>query len=419
LRYSIDWQDGAENVAPEERATVGDLRLWIGEQNVTMYLDGYRTDDHVTLALYAMAHGLAHDWWTIFGGRDREVSLIRHRSGFALPDIRMRFDGADFEITAANCLYRNPSVRFWTGPTEVAPRVDAEVFLERFIEEILERLHDRDIEGTSAQLRWRRVQESRESDEAEFCEAVGALGLDPYSIDDVTASAIGEAEALFRGEALTEFISGAENVERHPLLEWVRTSDRRPAFEARIAELRAVSDQVTENAPAREHEPAWSLGYRRASAMRRAMNLASEYRFRSFREVAEPLGASRSYRLAGRVDGIRALRSDHDNGVRIHLRSHGESPQAKTAHLFTFARAVGDVVCFPEPDRAPINDLHSAHRQAAGRAFAAEFLAPIDEVESMLDDKRDILSIADEFSVSTVVIERQIENSDRIRQACG
>jgi hypothetical protein len=74
-------------------------------------------------------------------------------------------------------------------------------------------------------------------------------------------------------------------------------------------------------------------------------------------------------------------------------------------------RACGDAACFP------INHLHNAVRQAAGRAFAAEFLAPIDEIRTMKADKHDIVTIANAFCVSTTVIERQIENEQRIRAA--
>lgn len=99
------------------------------------------------------------------------------------------------------------------------------------------------------------------------------------------------------------------------------------------------------------------------------------------------------------------------------MREHGTSSYARASHLFTFARAVGDAVCFPPETRSPVNELHAAHRQAAGRAFAAELLAPIDEVRSMHEDGRDSVSIADDFGVSTAMIDRQWENRDRIAAA--
>jgi Zn-dependent peptidase ImmA (M78 family) len=88
------------------------------------------------------------------------------------------------------------------------------------------------------------------------------------------------------------------------------------------------------------------------------------------------------------------------------------------SEIFAFTRAIGDAVCFPGTRRAVVNDLHNADRQAAARAFAAEFLAPIDEVLSMWGDGADIATIADELNVSTEVVQRQLENQDRIKAAC-
>ena len=104
MKHSIEWLDDAENAVPEERATVGDLRLWLNGQNVTTHISGSDLDDHVTVALFGLVNGLVHDWWTIFGSRDREFSLRRYRTGYLLPDVRFYFDGAAFEVSAHQCV---------------------------------------------------------------------------------------------------------------------------------------------------------------------------------------------------------------------------------------------------------------------------------------------------------------------------
>jgi hypothetical protein len=416
VRYSAEWRDDAPNVAPEERHTVADFRLWLDQRNVAMHLRGSNSFDYLTISLYSLAEGLAHDWWSLFGGRDREVSLIAHRSGYAVPDIRLKFDGAVFEIAAHQRTYLNPDVRFWAGLGEVMSREQAEAEIGGFVEFVLQRLASKGVRDTSAALRWARVRESRATPaEAQFCESAGALGLDPYQIQDSDADLIERAASIFEGEPLSEFLAGAKEFRPAPLLEWLKAVERRPPNTSTIGDLREVASATAEQSPARVLERGWSLGYRRARAMRRALDLGTGDRFPSFKDLARRLGASESYDLAASVDGIRALRSDHNDEISIHIRNHGYSEEAFASHLFTFARAIGDVACFPEHAKAPINELRSANRQAAGRAFAAEFLAPIDEIESMRQDGHDVVSMADEFAVSTVVIERQIENSERIR----
>ncbi|HUZ12903.1 MAG TPA: hypothetical protein VMU93_08655 [Caulobacteraceae bacterium] len=418
MQYSAEWSDDALNAAPEERATVADLRLWLGEQNVTLHVHGLSIIDHLTISLYSLAEGLAHDWWRLFGGRDREFSLVGYRGGFVVPDIRFKFDGEVFEIAAHQRTYSNPDVRFWAGPTEVMRRADAETLLSGLIELVLSRLGSGGVEDTSAALRWARVRASRTNpEEAAFCEAAGTLGLDPYQIGEDAAASIEQAAVYFEGEPLTEFLAGAGAADRRRLIQWVESADARPPYTSRVSNLRSVAFEASCVAPPREMEESWALGYRRACAVRRILNLRASDRFRSFRPLAEKLGASRAYALAPSVEGIRALRSDHADAPRIHMRIHGSSPEARAGHLFSFARAIGDVACFPEESRAPINELRSAYRQAAGRAFAAEFLAPIDEIESMHEDGRDAVSIAEEFGVSTTVIERQRENKGRIQSA--
>lgn len=420
MRFSTAWRDEVRNAALEERATVADLRLWLGDQNVTQHFSEAGPSDHVTVALYGMAEGLAHDWWSLFGGRDRVISLRRYRGGYVVPDVRMTFDGAAFELSAHQDAFENPGVRFWAGPSEVMARPDAEALLSEFIERVLGRMQSRGVASTSAALRWARVQASRDDpDEAEFCEAAGALGLDPYQVGEREARSIEDAAALFRGEPLNELLAGAAGADQASLVAWVRQSERRRPSASRVADLSAVAAEAAAEAPAQEGGDGWALGYRRARAVRKAMSIADGARFQTFRPLAESLGAARSFELARPVDGIKALRSDAGDGVHIHMRSLGSAPWAQASHLFTFARAVGDAACFPAAARSPVNELQSAYRQAAGRAFAAELLAPAREVKSMRGDRRDLDAIASEFGVSTTTIGHQIENHSRIEEACA
>lgn len=418
MRYSVDWQDDAENAALEERETVADLRIWLNENNVTLHLIDGVSVDHLTISLYGLAEGLVHDWWNLFGGRDEEVSLVKHRSGYLIPDIRLSFDGSIFEISAHQRIYRNPEARFWVGPAEVMTRAQAEGQLDKFVDDVLSRLRERNVAGTSAELRWARVRASRmDADEAAFCEAAGALGLDPYQIDEQSAALIENAAAHFQGEPLTEFLAGGGRADKRKLLEWVERVDGRAEDDSLLSQLRSVAEQTASQAPVSETAESWALGYRRAKALRRVLNLGSVDRIRSYRKLAEMVGAAKSYELAPRIDGLRAMRSDHESGIHIHLRDHGTSQYAESGHLFSFARAVGDAACFPEPGKAPVNELHFAYRQAAGRAFAAELLAPICEIRAMFEDGYDTVSVAEEFGVATNVVERQWENRSRIENA--
>lgn len=419
MKFSAKWQDDAQNASPEERATVADTRIWLNDKNVTQHLCGGELRDHVTVALYGLAEGIAHDWWTIFGSRNGETRLLKYRNGFVIPDLRVKFDGAVFEISAWQRSYRDPDIRFWGGYDEVMPRAAGEAVLSDIVEQVLARLEGASLGQTGLASRWQRVQESRNSAEAAFCEGAGALGLDPYRIDEEDAAFIEGAERHFETEALTEFVSGSAGVEKSPLLDWVEQNLREDGERYRVPDLASAAEDAEHAAPAKRGEKAWALGYRRARALRHSLGLSNSRRFPSFQDLAGDLGADRHFELAPRVNGIKALRARKDGEMRIYLRDHGTSNEANASHLFAMARAIGDAACFPDTALAPVNDLRNAFRQAANRAFAAEFLAPIDEIRSMLDDKRDLVTIADEFAVDTMVIEKQIENEERIADACA
>ena len=418
MQHSIEWQNDAINAAPEERATVGDFRLFLNKQNVTTHILGTKVDDHVTVALYGLVDGLVHDWWSIFGARDREISLRRYRTGYLLPDVRIQFDGAVFEISAHQCAYIDPDLRFWGGTTELLSREEGEAWLSVLVQDVLARLEGQGVRDTSAALRWRRVQSSVGSDENAFCEAAGGLGLDPYQIADDVANFIERAENLFGTESLVEFVSGSGDVDQSRLIDWVDRMTHATGFRYRLANLRPIVDTIAKEMPRGPGVAAWAAGYRRARAMRRMLNLRQHHRFSSFQDLARLLGAAKNYNLAPMVDGINALRREGPDGIHVHIRNHGDRVGATATHLFALARAIGDAACFPMLEISPINRLRHAHRQAAGRAFAAEFLAPIEEIRSMRADEHDEYSIANEFGVSPAVIEHQIENQERIARAC-
>ena len=419
MKLSAEWFDDAENAAPEERATVADVRLLVDSRNVMQHLFEGELSDHTTIALYGLAHGLTHDWWSIFGGRDREFSLFKYRSGYILPDVRFWFDGSVFEVQAQEQAYRSPDARFWGGMKEVLSRAEGEAALSDIIEQVLRRLKAAKIEDTGAELRWKRVQSSRTSEERHFCEAAGSLALDPYEIPEDAAHFIERAESIFARESLIEFAAGAKGVEPAPLLNWVESMRRHRGFKYRLASLEAITKQVIRDTQHKADQEAWAAGYRRARVMRKALNMSESAAMSSYKELAHKLGAGGAYSTARHVDGIRALRTEREDGIQIHLRDHGRSGEAPAAHLFALARAVGDTVCFPGSALAPVNDAHHAYRQAAGRAFAAEFLAPINEISSMIADKHDLVTIANAFSVSSLVIQHQIENKPRIEAACN
>ena len=366
-----------------------------------------------------LAEGLAADWWSIFGGRDREHPLRNYRTGFALPNVKLGFDGSTFEVRGEQFASENPDVRFWQVGGEGLPRDVAESTLVKFIEEVVRRLATAGVSNSEVALHWSRVSRSlKDLEEQAFCEAAGALGIDPYGVSESDAKFIEEASDLFSGEALLEFLAGVGDAARAELLSWVREVEDRPQEQACLPALHETTGRFGRDASCKPAERGWATGYRAARAFREVMDIPAGERLTSLADVAERLGGG-SFACTSGVPGIAALVCRGDGDIRIHVRERGSAHWARQAESFAFARAIGEVVCFGDARRSVVNRLHQAERQAAGRAFAAEFLAPVESVIDMVESGLDDDEIAGSFNVSPQVIARQIENRSRIREACA
>ena len=424
MRFQTDWIGGGSNACPEERATLCDLRIFVAEHNVCEFFDLVSNErfESLTVPSVNVAEGLATDWWRIFGGRDVTHKLLRYRTGFALPDLRLQFDGSTFDVSVRRLHSSNPDLIMDAAGGEEMHRRDAEAALSRFIEDVVERLADGGVRSSEVALRWKRVSRSRtDPDEQAFCEAAGALGVDPYAIDEQDNRLIEKAHEYLRGEPLIEFLAGAALGERsESSLDWVTQVESRPQKEAALPGLDEAADQIGPSLQRRAHDRPWRLGYRAARVFRDAV-FAPHERFLSLDRIAKEMG-SRTFRAVRIPDRIRALVSRGEGSVRIHLHDHrcdaGEQA-ASRRDKFAFARAIGDALCFRDEPRSIVNDLEAAERQATGRAFAAQLLAPLDQVLAMSEEHLAVDEIADEFEVSSRVIEHQLENQDRIQEACA
>lgn len=437
MRFEVDWQPTGPNVAAEERATVADLRIFIGDGNAcdneqprrrggnasTAADRNVRREDYATVSVYPLAEEIAFGWWRLFGARDARLRLAEGRAGYALPNVELAFDGTGFDAICRPITYENPEVSFTACKAERLARAAAESTLAGFVEQVLDRLAAGKVRGSALQLRWQRVQASRQdAEESAFCEAAGALGVDPYSIRSADAEFILNASAVFSEEPLAELLSGLRTLNKWPwlsgndgVLGWLRTAEGRPSALSLLPAISDLRPRVADDRRDTANEMPWCAGYRCARAVRRQLNIGMGERF-LVPTLAARLDGSR-FETAGAVAGVRAVVAIRDDAPHVHLCKVA-SRYRQASELFALARAVGDVAN-PLAERSAVNDLHDAARQATTRAFAAEFLVPIEEVLSMREDGKNLDDIAEDFGVSKKVVEHQLQNRERIWEACA
>ena len=436
MRFSVEWLTHAENANAEERATLCAMQIVVGDSNVSnhVHLGDNELWDHLELPAVHLAEGIASSWWFIFGGRDVTHRLFSWRTGFALPAICFEFDGSTMAVSCQASVYENPPLEFWKDGLEYLPRCQAEEALSTFVDQVVRKVRaNGPSDATEVALAWNRVLESRaKEEETVFCEAAGALGIDPYAIEETDANFIERAGEEFEGEALIEFLAGfsrlprrvprrrdarrrGEPGSRQETLDWVRDLRFRPRNRSLLRELPNVAAEIGKTTVKDSVAYAWTRGYRTAEAFRNVMGL-NGMKPLSIAQLAKMLGCGRFERVHG-PQGLYAVVGQRDDGVHIHLRFRGRTRWAGSTDRFVFARAIGDAICFPESTLSAINALHKAERQAVGRAFAAELLAPVKTVLDMDESGLDTDEIADILDVGTAVVERQLENQDRILDA--
>ena len=418
MKFSVEWKSRGRNANAEERATLCDLRIDVGNKNVSAFFDNDSREvfDVLILPAVHLAEGIASNWWLIFGGRDVVHRVLPWRTGYALPDISFECNGSTFAISCSQSECANPELQFLNGGMQLLQRREAENELGRFVDGVTRKLSDAGISESEVQLAWSRVEESRSNDdERAFCEAAGALGVDPYTISNADADFIESAGNLFRDEALVEFLAGIvatpgnTTSNRWQLVDWI--AKLHPNHSNRLPYLRSIADQIRDVTLNNRHRPPWARGQSAARAFRNALDMNGTTAV-STGSIAKKLGGAKFRRKQGPREIFAVVaRENHD--IHVHLRERGKAKWAKSVETFAFARALGDAVCFSETPLSMINDLHKAERQAVGRAFAAEFVAPAETVLGMREEGRDIDEIAGLLDVNPTVVNHHIENARR------
>ena len=421
MKFQTEWINDANNAVPEERSTVASLRIHVGEVNAAVQVEGGVTTEGLTVSVYGLADGFAREWWRIFGSRGGPATIRRYRDGYVLPDVRLEFDGRQMRVWSAPLTLENPPVRFQGCPPVYVARPEVEQELTGFVGAVLERLEAQGLQSTSLEQCWRRLLSSRDDpEEASFCEAAGALHLDPYSISDADADFVMRAAKEFSGEALLEFLSAVRGVDRSRMKATLEVISSIKENETRLCDLRRIALETDNSGRRHSDGRPWSLGYQKAARLRRVLSHSGppppELLASDIAEMAAWFGASPDkYKAEKSLVGLLALRRDVGDDVHVAIRESGSD--GNPGQRFAFTRAVGDAICFPQGGSAPVNELDNAYRQAAGRAFAAEFLAPLGSLEEMSADGMDVYEIADCLRVSPEVVTRQLGNASNIRAA--
>lgn len=362
--------------------------------------------------LNALALRVLTDWWRILYRRDSFWRLGEAVLQSKLSDrpvtIHIGSNGraAEFTLRDGN----GEAVWLARNGTESIPRLE-NALLEAFLRPVASSLRAGGRVDQLLHSKLARLIESREDpDETAFCRVAGALDISPYELPDNDAHDIRKVVSTFPDEdARLDFASSLAVDELREQSDWL---DREFARHAASNELGALDRLRAGYVPPRGSVPLipWRLGRDCARVVRKELGLAADHGVRGVADVATLFGAD-AFELSGVAPGaLRGFQTmRHDEPV-IFVEDEGSITTA-----FTLCRAIGDYVAHGSPTSC-VADLYT-ERQAVGRAFAAEFLAPGEGVVRMAEEEGlSIGKIARHFGVAPEVVHRQYGNYSRAQQ---
>lgn len=421
----LDWADPMAARGEELRATWARLRIVVDDFCATRVLSdaagGVR--DHVYVPAYPLAEWVAANWWfleseykTPRGEYERRHSFRFAGDGFAYPPLSIRPLGATTELHCHKRLLRQQKLEFLSEGRAYLPTTEAMRSLQRFIEQVIDRLDDCGIRDTALHEEWAAIVGIQSNpEELEFCRSAAGLGEDPYETSEQIARSLDRWSAKLDSATFQEICAALSGSTIEKGFNWI--DDVSSSLEQTRSPwkfLRDLKQQLGQiGASTKETTQPWLAGYRDARSTRKQLGLNGQA-FDSFEDllaVFRPAGDP-SKSVAVEKKGLKVF-----DGV-VQVSSNGAPAFLVTKDLdsskkFAFVRSVYDYLQLNAGSLAVATRSHSELQQAS-RAFAAEFLAPSAQLKRQIHAEYigwdEISDLAEMFGVADLVIEHQIVN---------
>ncbi len=421
LDYEFIDQPASQN--PMERKTWCQLRIRIGDRFVSRVWDRSTKAERTTLYVpaFPIAEWLVSNWWFLWNEGQRPSDpwnwAQRHcfraaDAALLLPKLSVFHDGkcqrVQWEADPEGSRPHMPAEFCGGAGDEVLDADQCRMTLSQFIDDTLARVRDlgddrvRDLHSL-----WQAIR-SAGQDESDFCRLAGRFGVDPYNRKEMTDDLATFLEKEFKTvdyPLVTDLIDVSHPQTISQQWEWITRTNA----ELGMGPHRSESNVAI---PVRGTSPP-TFGYELARTIRKVVGLSDETPVDSVENLSRPI-LNKTFRVVDRNHlfgtGIKSLIGQTLSGEIISAGPHALRADNRR---FLVARGLCHAIANTRSSQRLVTEAFSWDQQAS-RAFAAELLIPQEAIKNRISrsvaDQSLIEVLASEYVVSTLVVERQLQN---------
>lgn len=243
LDFRIEWREAPGVTAPELAATWARYEIWTGGRCVTQVEAADATFRRgVYGSLYPLAHWIATNWWLLTSHvrpsavdtrywtwqNLRSYPWLRQHNfrgagdGMAWPDLTLVPEGAVTRIVWSQDYRRHLApIRFASDGSYIVRAHELRSELAAITDHVLERLTEAGLPETPLAEEWTEIAKA-DSEEQSFCQTTARMGIDPYSVDEVTANDIVSVAEELPAEIVDDFFDSADVTGLASAADWAR-----------------------------------------------------------------------------------------------------------------------------------------------------------------------------------------------------
>lgn len=427
FRINSQWLQKADRVFKstlqlvEDEATLGELGIHVGQTCLTQAIDSRSKElrDGANLSAYRMAEWMAWHWWRL---RWEPVRLRRSDvdwstahdlacigGGWLWPNITIKSDGERivFHTRPSRTVQTEP-LRYTASDIAFIPAATFEEGIDSFLASVLNRLEACNCQDSDLHSIWSELTAERQDKEVSLYRKFEAyLGFDPDEAEPELIERLIEMGKSVGLDAMSEVAA-----DKHQGTLGLHDAAREFGFETRPGDgVQNVSELPS---VVRSQVPAWKVGVDLAHQLRRQEHLDDEpipnTRLADLCGIREQV-LSRSD-THGNIAFAFALDDENPQHGRVVLRSAGEQ-----GRRFAIARILADRLLDEHHELLhPATNAYT-YRQKMQRAFAGEFLCPVDSLLGFLNDdfsEEKQQDAAEFFNVSPLTVQTHLVNKNHL-----